>query len=170
MSSELFNKTATPFTAGLFLVSAVSGIALFFHFGGPYFHGMHEWLSMVLLLPFVLHVWKNWTPFVGYFRRGWLVLPLGLSVAAAVAFAVPALTGAERGGNPVRQAVRLITGAKLTDLAPLLKRSPDEVATQLRNAGYTVSSNGQTLAEIAAASGRDPRAILHAVMRTAKRR
>jgi len=169
MSSELFNKYATPFTVGLFLVSAVSGIALFFHFGGPYFHGMHEWLSMLLLLPFALHVWKNWTPFVRYFRRGWLVIPLGLSILAAAAFTAPALTGANGGGNPARQAIRLITDAKLTDLAPLLKRSPDEVATQLRGAGYTVSSNDQTLIEIAEASGREPRAILHAVMRTVRR-
>ncbi len=40
-------RYATPLTTGLFIVSLVSGIALFFHWGGAAFHGMHEWLSMV---------------------------------------------------------------------------------------------------------------------------
>ena len=168
MSSALFNKAATPFTAGLFLVSAVSGAALFFHFGMGAFHEMHEWLSMVLLLPFAWHVWKNWTPFVGYMRRGWLVIPLALSIAAGVAFAVPALTGTEGGGgNPGMQAARLLTGAKLSDVAPLLKLSPDELAAALRGSGFEVKSNDASLAGIAAASGKEPRAILGAVMRAA---
>ena len=66
--SKILSKYATPFTTGLFLVSLISGIALFFHFGPSAFHGMHEWLSMVLILPFVLHIWKNWRPFVCYFK------------------------------------------------------------------------------------------------------
>lgn len=56
-------RYATPFITSLFLVSLVSGIALFFHVGAGWFHEMHEWLSMVLILPFFLHVWKNWRPF-----------------------------------------------------------------------------------------------------------
>ena len=62
----LLLKYATPFIAGLFLVSLVSGVALFFHVGNATFHGMHEWLSMVLILPFVLHLWKNWKPLFAY--------------------------------------------------------------------------------------------------------
>lgn len=60
----LLLRYATPFISGLFLVSLISGIALFFHLGNATFRGMHEWLSMVLILPFVLHLWKNWRPLV----------------------------------------------------------------------------------------------------------
>ncbi|MCB1455931.1 MAG: DUF4405 domain-containing protein, partial [Nitratireductor sp.] len=59
---DLLSRYATPFISGLFLVSLISGIALFFHVGPSGFHGMHEWLSMVLIAPFVLHLWKNWKP------------------------------------------------------------------------------------------------------------
>jgi hypothetical protein len=45
--TDFLNRYATPFITGLFLVSLISGIALFFHVGGALFHGMHEWLSMV---------------------------------------------------------------------------------------------------------------------------
>lgn len=56
---DIANRYATPLTTGLFAVSAISGVALFFHLGSAYFHGMHEWLSMALLIPFGVHVWKN---------------------------------------------------------------------------------------------------------------
>ncbi len=46
----MFSRYATPFITGLFLVSLISGIALFFHVGPGGFHGMHEWLSMLLIL------------------------------------------------------------------------------------------------------------------------
>ena len=62
-------RYATPLITGLFLVSLVSGIALFFHVGSAYFHSMHEWLSMVLIAPFILHIWKNWRAFLNYFKR-----------------------------------------------------------------------------------------------------
>ena len=54
--SRFMHRFATPLTTGLFVVSAVSGIALFFHWAPTAFHTMHVWLSMVLLLPFILHV------------------------------------------------------------------------------------------------------------------
>jgi len=87
------SRYATPFTTGLFMVSLVSGIALFFHFGTSAFREMHEWLSMVLILPFVLHIWKNWRPFLMYFKRPPMAIALGLSLAAGLAMAWPALTG-----------------------------------------------------------------------------
>jgi hypothetical protein len=167
MSLAFFNKAATPFTAGLFLVSAVSGTALFLHMGMGIFHEMHEWLSMVLLLPFAFHVWRNWTPFMAYMKRGWLVIPLALSIAAALPFAIPAMMGEHGGGNPGMAAARLITAGKLSDVAVLMKRSPDELATALRGSGFEVKSNDLTLEEIAAASGKEPRAILGALVRGA---
>ena len=68
------NRYATPLVTGLFLVSLISGVALFLHWGSGWFHGMHEWLSMVLILAFVLHLWKNWRPMTAYLRRAPMAL------------------------------------------------------------------------------------------------
>ena len=95
----ILNRLATPLTLGLFAVSTISGVALFLHVGQGYFHAMHEWLSIVLLAPFVLHVWKNWNPLVIYARRGALLWPVLASVAIAVPFAWPALSGKQQGGS-----------------------------------------------------------------------
>ena len=44
------NRYATPLTLGLFAVSALSGVALFFHLAPGAFHGMHEWLIRVPII------------------------------------------------------------------------------------------------------------------------
>jgi hypothetical protein len=157
--TSFLNRFATPLTLGLFAVSAISGLALFFHLAQGAFHEMHEWLSVLLLLPFALHVWKNWPALIGYVRRGTLLLPVAAALVAAIAFAVPAMTGAE-GGDPRTQVLRLLTGSSLADLAPLLKTTPDALAATLRLRGYKVGSPSDTLEGVAAASGASPRELL----------
>jgi len=147
---KFLNQYATPFTTGLFLVSAISGVALFFHWQNALFHSMHEWLSMVLLVPCIFHIWKNWTPLVGYLRRKALVLPLAICALAAVAFMVPALGGgSSSGGNPARRIIPLLTQAKLTDLAPILHTTPDLLIATLRRHGLDATSGDETLTSVA---------------------
>ncbi|MGR6469021.1 DUF4405 domain-containing protein [Rhizobium sp. PAMB 3182] len=150
----LFQRYATPFTTGLFLVSLISGIALFFHYGSAYFHGMHEWLSMVLIAPFLLHIWKNWRPFVNYLKRPPMAIASGLSLAAAIAFAVPAMTEtAGASGNPMVAISQAITGGTVADVAPLFGHTPESLATALQEKGLTVTSADSTIADVAKASG-----------------
>ncbi|MBT3070992.1 DUF4405 domain-containing protein [Rhodomicrobium sp. Az07] len=144
-------RVTTPFTFGLFAVSAISGLALFFHLGSNLFHSMHEWLSLLLLVPFFIHVWRNWGAMKGYFRRGSMVVPLVLTLAAAAAFAVPAAMKGQT-GSP-RAAVMLMTQTPLDALAPVLKTTPDALKASLLQRGYKVTSTADTLASVAAASG-----------------
>lgn len=91
--TALFNRYATPFITRLFLVSLISGLALFFHIGPAGFHGMHEILSLVLIIvliiPFALHLWKNWRPMMAYFRRAPMIVALVVSTVTAGAFLIP---------------------------------------------------------------------------------
>lgn len=162
MLKTLMNRYATPFTTGLFLVSLISGIAIFFHWGDAYFRGMHEWLSMVLILPFVFHVVKNWGPLLSYLRRGWLVWPLAACTVAGLAFAWPALTASSTatGGNPAVALMRMVSGGTLEQIAPLTKKTPDQLAEALKAKGFTVASTSATLNDIAAASGKEARDAL----------
>lgn len=162
MLKMLMNRYATPFTVGLFLVSLVSGIGLFFHVGPNAFHGMHEWLSMVLIVPFVLHMVKNWAPFTFYFKRGLMLVPLAISLVAAAVFFVP--TGGGAGGNPVMRLAQAGIDARLIDLAPVLKRSPEDLSALLAARGFKVESTNQSLAEVAKASGKDSREALFGLL------
>lgn len=156
------SRFATPLTTGLFLVSAVSGVALFFHLASPVFHSMHEWLSLVLLAPFVLHITRNWKSLVGYGRRGTLLVPVVAALLVAVPFAWSGLTGPVRG--PASRLLPFMTHARLSDLAPVLKTTPDALVTALRNHGFDARSADDTLTAVARASGKDAAEALFAVV------
>jgi hypothetical protein len=158
--NAFLNRYATPLTLGLFAVSTVSGVALFLHVGQSYFHVMHEWLSIVLLVPFVLHVWKNWSPMVLYWRRGAFLTPVLASLAAAVLFAWLGHAGVQQGVSPAVLA-GVLTRAPLVDLAPVLKTTPDALQAALVAKGYTVASTQDSLAKIA---GPEARKALAAVL------
>jgi hypothetical protein len=156
----LINRFATPLTTGLFVVAVISGVALFFHWAPALFHGMHEWLSIVLLAPFALHLWKNWGPLMGYIKRKSLYIPLLLSILVAVPFVVSGMSGNRQGGNPAFAAVQLVTNAPLTDCAALFKNTPDELVARLRQRGLSVTSSSDTLNQVAQSAKMQPAQLI----------
>lgn len=145
---------ATPFITGLFLVSLISGIALFLHVGPGGLHGMHEWLSILLILPFALHVWRNWRPMTNYFRHVPMAIALAVSGLAAVPFLVPTGQSATAGGPPQFQLAHLVLAQTPSDVAPAVGMTADALMSRLSAAGFTVADAGQPLAQIAAESGK----------------
>lgn len=163
------HRYGTPLTAGLFVVSAVSGVALFFHWSSRSFHAMHEWLSMLLLAPFVLHVCKNWKPLVAYAQRRTLVIPLVLSVVVAIPFAVMANMGGARGPRPMTQAMNLMTQARLVDLAPVLQTTPEALLQRLQDKGYKATSVEQSPGAIGTASAVSGNEVLNSMLSATQR-
>ncbi len=156
------SRYATPLITGLFMVSLVSGIALFFHVGGAAFHGMHEWLSMVLIVPFVAHIWKNWRPFVTYFKRWPMAIALALSVAVSIPFAIPSSSGSA-GGNPLVAVAGAVQNAPVTAVAALYGKTPEDMMDALKSQGLTVTSADQTLLEVASANDKSGRDVIFAL-------
>ena len=158
------NRYATPLTTGLFAVSAISGVALFVHLGQGVFHGMHELLSMLLLVPVGLHMWRNWSNSVSYAKRGTLLWPLVSCLVVAMPFAVSGMMASGRSGNPAFRIISVMTRARIGDLAPVLGTTPAALVAELRQGGYRVGSTEQTLDAAAAASGKSADQLLFAVM------
>ncbi|WP_137137133.1 DUF4405 domain-containing protein [Rhizobium sp. FKY42] len=156
-------RYATPFITGLFLVSLISGVALFFHWGPTGFHGIHEWLSMVLIVPFVLHIWKNWRPMMAYFKRTPMAIALAVSVIACVPFLIPMGGGGESGGNPILGIVRLLNAAKPAHISAMAGRSEEEVIAMLKQAGFTAAVTDLPLSTIAQQSGKSDRDMITAL-------
>lgn len=161
--NKFLHRYGTPLTAGLFTVSAVSGVALFFHWGSSSFHSMHEWLSMVLLAPFALHMWKNWKPLLAYAKRKTLVIPLVLSVAVAVPFAMMAGKGG-RAGNPAFRTVAMMTKTSLADLAPVFRATPEALLLRAQKNGYKATSTDDSPVSIATASAVTANEVLYSLM------
>jgi hypothetical protein len=115
---------------------------------------MHEWLSMVLIMPFGLHLWKNWRPMVNYFRHVPMVAALVVSAIAAGIFLLPTDEGATAGGPPQFQFAHMVLTRPLADVAPGVGLTPDALVAKLTAAGFTVTDAKQALTDIAAASGK----------------
>lgn len=156
------SRYATPLITGLFMVSLVSGIALFFHVGGATFHGMHEWLSMVLIVPFIAHIWKNWRPFVNYFKRWPMAIALALSVVVSIPFAIPSSSGST-GGNPLVAVAGAVQNAPVAAVAALYGKTPEDMMDALKSQGLTVTSPDQTLLEVASANDKSGRDVIFAL-------
>lgn len=115
---------------------------------------MHEWLSMVLILPFGLHLWRNWRPMMSYFRHMPMVVALAVSALAAGVFLLPAGESAAVGGPPQFQLAHLVLTRPLSDVAPAIGLTTEALTARLAAAGFTVNDAGQPLTEIAATSAK----------------
>ncbi|MFQ6777248.1 DUF4405 domain-containing protein [Cereibacter sphaeroides] len=161
--SSLLGRYATPFITGLFIVSLVSGLALFLHVGPSGFHAMHEWLSLLLIVPFVLHLWKNWRSLTNYFRRAPMAIALVLSLAMSAPFLL--LSGpSKRGGPPPFAFSHRILANPAAEVAPLLGVTPEELTARLGAAGIAVADADQPLSDAIQASGQPEMAAIAALV------
>jgi hypothetical protein len=162
---RLLQRYATPAVTGLFLVSLVSGVALFLGVGQGLFREMHEILSMVLILPFALHVWKNWRPLANYLGRPPMTVALALSAAAALSFALGGMAeGGAADGPPQFAFTHAMLANSPAEVAPLLGTTPEALVAQLDAAGFNVTSPDEALSDIASASDQDEFALLRALL------
>lgn len=157
---NLLFRYATPLTTGLFLVSLISGLALFLHVGPSGVHGMHEWLSLLLILPFGLHLWRNWRPMTAYLRHGPMAVSLIASAVAAGLFLLPLGGAGPAGGPPVMRMGQAVLQATPAELADALHTTPGAMVAALQAAGFAAAAEDATLADAATAAGRDGNALV----------
>lgn len=158
-------RYATPLTTWLFLISLVSGVALFLGVGTQYFREMHEILSMLLIVPFGLHVWRNWRTLVSYFRRSAMWVSTVVCLAAAGAFAYEA--AGVSATNPRAVVFGALNNASVTALAALAHTDEATVSARLEALGVEVKSTEDTVARLAQASGHDSFELLGAALASA---
>jgi len=137
---------ATPVTIGAFALMATTGILMFFHLDGELNKLAHEWLGWLMIAGVALHVVVNWVAFKRYFlvsRKGQLILAVSALVIAATFMPLP---GQDEGGaSPPVLALRALTKAPLSQVAPLTGRSAEALLADLKQAGITLDSADQPL-------------------------
>lgn len=160
----ILSRYATPLVTGLFLVSLITGVALFLHVGPAGFHPAHEILSLVLIVPFVLHIWKNWKPMACYLRHAPMAVALILSVVMTIPFLIPQGEGGSGGRPPQFALAQAMLAAPVDRVAPVLDQTPASLVAALEAAGFGAADATLSLAEIAAASGRSEAEVARAVL------
>jgi hypothetical protein len=156
---RIFQTYATPLTTGLFLISLISGIALFVYVGQGTFRGMHEWLSMVLIAPFLLHLWKNWRPMTNYLKNSKSLAALLLMFVIALPFAMGSSSEGRTGGPPQFALARSLLSKPMEIIAPALGTTPAAITDALQKAGIPAPQTDRSLSDLAKAAGKDDMAV-----------
>lgn len=135
----------TPVTAGAFLLSAVTGVLIFFHVDSGANKFVHEWLSWVLLVGAGLHAAVNFPALRRHLgtRRGQALLGL-FAVILVVSFAPLG----KQGEPPFVPPIRALSLAPLTTLAQVARLTPAQLREQLEKAGVQATSDQQSLADL----------------------
>lgn len=137
----------TPITTGAFLLTAVTGVLLFFHAATGLNKAVHEWLSWVFLIGAILHLALNFAPFKNYLmqRKGQVLMG---SFVLLLALSFFPIGGEEHHAPPFVPPVRALAQAPLTILAEVAQTSPEQLRNHLASAGIAVDSDQQSISDL----------------------
>lgn len=152
----------TPLVIGAFLLSAATGVLMFFHLDSGLNKPVHEWLSWVLLAAAVLHALLNLTAFKRYFtqRTGRTVIGF-FAVLLALSF-IPLRQGG--GGPPYTGPVKALAAAPLPVLAQVAGQDLPQLKARLQAAGLHVTGDQQSVRELAGPELRAQLRVLNQVL------
>lgn len=160
----LFNNSrlrdwATPFTIGAFLLTALTGILLFFKINLGLVKPAHEWLSWLLIFGTAGHLALNWRPLVYSLSR-----PVGKTIffvfiVLTCASAFPLSEGKKR-QHPAFSIAESLAQAPLSTVVQVAHRNREETMAVFSGAGIRLAGGEQTIQEIADENGRRPLDVL----------
>lgn len=137
-------QVATPLTIGAFILSAVTGVLMFFHLDIGLNKAAHEWLSWALVIGVVLHLSVNFRAFRGYLKRP---VARGL-IAGFVILLAASFLPLGGGGSPVAAVMQGLGQAPVAQVVALAGAESEQVTERLQAAGYMAEAE-QTVADLA---------------------
>ncbi len=145
LSMVIKSEWVTPITAGAFLLSAITGVLMFFHLDTGLNKMAHEWLSWTLLTGVILHLTINFSGFKRHIKTRQGQLLIGIFTLALLVSFMPA-------GNKDKPSfaipIKALSQAPLTTLALVAQISPEQLHERLAKAGIVSLSNEQSLNEL----------------------
>lgn len=145
----------TPIAAGAFMLSATTGVLMFFHIDTGLNKLAHEWLSWVLLGGVALHVTANFDGFKRHLgaRRGQLLMGV-----FALVLLLSFVGAGEKDEPPFAPPIRALAAVPLTTLAQVARLTPEQLRERLAQTGVQPTSDEQTLGQLV---GSDMRRQVH---------
>jgi hypothetical protein len=161
----------TPITIGSFLLLGVTGLLMFFKVRRGLIVVAHEWLSPIFVIGACLHIWLNWGAVRANLSRARGIIIVGL-FAALLAFSIAPFKEAEEHarehghGQDVigRKAAELLLRARISTVAELTGRTPQQLRDSLVRHGVRVIPDEATLADAARQNQVSPVRVLDAVL------
>lgn len=164
MNKHTLQEWTTPLTIGSFVLSAVTGVLILFHANVGWVKTAHTWFSWLLVAGGIGHVIVNWKLCVGYLTK-----PLGrVIIAACLLVTLTAFLPLDIGkkGNPFVSMTKALAVMPITDIAPVVKKSPGQLMEELRARNIVVTEEQQTVVEIARSNDKRVLDVLNAIFGT----
>lgn len=150
---------ATPLVIGAFLLSGLTGLALFLGVSTFFGTTAHEYLGLVFIVGGLSHLTVNFPAFKRHLKQTKARIIIGLYVLVVIASFLP--IGPKRGDEAgFRNFIQAALAAPLTDVARVIHRDPNEMVQQLQAAGYAINDPSQS---IMSATAGDPKQQLRAI-------
>ena len=139
-------KWATPVTAGAFVLMALTGLLMFFHFDRGSNHLVHEWAGLILVLAVAFHLSANFSNFKKHISSR-----IGLSLIAVfvMVFLLSFLQFEEKKTPPNWAGpIRALAEMPLIDLANLAKINFNELREKLKVEKIIIDSKDQSIQDL----------------------
>jgi uncharacterized membrane protein YhaH (DUF805 family) len=130
MKKGLIKDIATSFTALTFLVIAISGVMMFFHFNKIMVKELHEILGLVFVVAAFLHLIVNWKSMKNYFSKKSFVT---ISLIVIVISGIFVVQSNEKGENPKAVTIQKILEAPIIDSFKILNGSYENAIKKLED-------------------------------------
>jgi hypothetical protein len=159
---KLRREWVTPLAIGTFVLTAVTGMLMFFHLDSGLNKVVHEWLSWLLVVGVGLHALVNWSAFRRHLqnRPGQWVIG-----CAALVLAFSFIPAGADGEPPFLVPARALASTPITQLATVAGTSVDAMRTRLARQGVSVAGDNQSLRDLVGDDMHRQVAVLAAVLK-----
>jgi hypothetical protein len=161
----------TPITIGSFVLLGITGLLMLVNIRGGLIVVAHEWLSPIFVCGACLHIRLNWGAVRASLSRARGIVIVGLFAALLAVSVAPFERAREiawehgHGREEIGpRAADLLIQARVSTLAELTGRTPQQLRDSLGLLGVRVTSDSMALADLAAQSHVSPARVLDAVL------
>ena len=160
MTTSKKREIATSFTTLTFLVIAISGIMMFFHFFGMEVKALHNILGLIFVIAGVFHVIMNWKAMKNYFSKK---IFISASLIVTIISAGLIYASSTQGKNPKDILFNKVFTAPNTTSFALLSNNYEEALKRLKEQNINVIENN-TIDAIAKANQISPFKIIKIIV------
>ena len=138
MTTNKKREIATSFTTMTFLVIAISGVMMFFHFNDMLVKELHEILGLVFVAAGVFHVIMNWKSMKNYFSKKTFISAITIVSLVSSIFIYQSF---DKGDNPKMLLMQKVLNAPLSDSFKLLNGNYELAVEKLKLQNIQILDN-----------------------------
>ncbi|MBS1174611.1 MAG: hypothetical protein H6R05_742 [Burkholderiaceae bacterium] len=161
----LKRQWVTPLMAGSFILMAVTGILMFFHWDSGLNKTAHEWLGWAMVIAAVLHITTNWFGFKNMFNSATGKAVIGLFTAVLALSFINVGGGEGGGGRPVAP-INVLAQAPISQLAQISKIDEQTLITRLQSSGVQNATANSTVKDLVGNDFGKQIATLNTILKT----